>query len=302
MRLRRPRHRVAGGRPGRHQPGRARPRRAPSRRRRPGRDRRRRRAAPLRGLLRRRQGRGHRLRRAGDTIAWTHRPAFISEPGVVLGRLDGNPFQRTLREIAARTTLRYAVNAVMNEEGDATAVAAGDPVAVQASLARAHSAAWLRPVDGVSTSSWPACTRPRATTSTRPRGRRPTPAWPPVRPSPRAASSSSAPSCPTAPATGRASATSRRAPGGRPSPAALIRAACASPWGRAGNGPSSSPACSSATASRSWARPTPPSWSRLGVASFDSVDAALAAEDALLGRRARVLAVADATATVVHAR
>ena len=40
----------------------------------------------------------------------------------------------------------------------------------------------------------------------------------------------------------------------------------------------------------------------LGVAAFDSVDAALAAEEALLGRRARVLAVADATATVVHAR
>jgi len=27
-----------------------------------------------------------------ETIAWTHRPAFISEPGVVLGELGGNPF------------------------------------------------------------------------------------------------------------------------------------------------------------------------------------------------------------------
>ena len=39
----------------------------------------------------------------------------------------------------------------------------------------------------------------------------------------------------------------------------------------------------------------------LGVAAFDSVDAALAAEDARLGRRASVLAVADAMATVVTA-
>ena len=38
----------------------------------------------------------------------------------------------------------------------------------------------------------------------------------------------------------------------------------------------------------------------LGLAAFDSVDAALAAEDARLGRRAGVLAVADAMAAVVH--
>ena len=40
---------------------------------------------------------------------------------------------------------------------------------------------------------------------------------------------------------------------------------------------------------------------RLGVAAFDSVDAALAAEDERLGRRASVLVVADAMATVVTA-
>jgi hypothetical protein len=38
-----------------------------------------------------------------------------------------------------------------------------------------------------------------------------------------------------------------------------------------------------------------------GVAAFDSVDAAVAAAEARLGRRARVLAVADAMATVVRA-
>ena len=39
----------------------------------------------------------------------------------------------------------------------------------------------------------------------------------------------------------------------------------------------------------------------LGVAAFDSVDAALAAEESRLGRSASVLAVADAMATVVTA-
>jgi hypothetical protein len=37
------------------------------------------------------------------------------------------------------------------------------------------------------------------------------------------------------------------------------------------------------------------------VAAFDSVDAALAAEDVRLGRHSSVLAVADAMATVVTA-
>jgi nickel-dependent lactate racemase len=86
---------------------------------------------------------------AGEpTIAWTHRPAFIGAPGVELGRLEGNPFQETLGEIAARTPLRYAVNAVVDEEGRPTALLAGDPARAQASLAGAHRAAWLRPVDG----------------------------------------------------------------------------------------------------------------------------------------------------------
>ena len=86
---------------------------------------------------------------AGEpTIAWTHRPAFIGAPGVDLGRLEGNPFQETLREIAARTPLRYAVNAVVDEEGRPTALLAGDPARAQASLAGAHRTAWLRPVDG----------------------------------------------------------------------------------------------------------------------------------------------------------
>ena len=86
---------------------------------------------------------------AEQTIAWTHRPAFISTPGVELGRLDGNPFRTALREIAARTPLGFAVNAVADEEGHPTSVLAGDPERVQSLLAATHRAAWLRPVDGL---------------------------------------------------------------------------------------------------------------------------------------------------------
>jgi len=86
---------------------------------------------------------------AGEaTIAWTHRPAFIGAAGVELGRLDGNPFQKTLREIAALTPLRFAVNAVVDAAGRPGGVLAGDAVRVQASLAAANHAAWLRQVDG----------------------------------------------------------------------------------------------------------------------------------------------------------
>ncbi len=82
------------------------------------------------------------------TIAGTHRSDFISLPGVRLGQLHGNPFRETLAEIAARTSLRWAVNVVVNEHGETAAVAAGDPDLVQSSLARTHASAWLRAVDG----------------------------------------------------------------------------------------------------------------------------------------------------------
>ncbi|HQG53992.1 MAG TPA: lactate racemase domain-containing protein [Thermoleophilia bacterium] len=82
-----------------------------------------------------------------ETIAWTHRPAFIASPGVELGRLDGNPFQQTLRDVAARTPLAFAVNVVVDEQGRPVTLLAGDPVRVHESLAAAYRAAWLMPVD-----------------------------------------------------------------------------------------------------------------------------------------------------------
>ena len=79
-----------------------------------------------------------------ETIAWTHHPAFISRPGVRVARLRENPFQATLREIAARTPLGWGVNLVV-EEGDAAAVRAGDPASAQEALARDAAPGWLRP-------------------------------------------------------------------------------------------------------------------------------------------------------------
>lgn len=86
---------------------------------------------------------------AGEaTIAWTHSPSFISRPGVELLRLAGNPFQDCLREIAAHSALRFAVNVVADHEGRLVEVAAGDPVAVQEHLAGRHSPTWYRETVG----------------------------------------------------------------------------------------------------------------------------------------------------------
>jgi len=84
---------------------------------------------------------------AEETIAWTHAPAFISRPGVDLLSLEGNPFQDTLREIAAATSLRYAVNAAGADAGAVSRIAAGSPTAVQEALARHLRPACLHEVE-----------------------------------------------------------------------------------------------------------------------------------------------------------
>ena len=79
-----------------------------------------------------------------QTIAWTHHPVFVDQSAVRLCRLDGNPFQETLREIAAYTRLRFALNVVCNAGGGIAGIAAGDPAAVQRRLALEHGTAWIR--------------------------------------------------------------------------------------------------------------------------------------------------------------
>jgi nickel-dependent lactate racemase len=237
-----------------------------------------------------------------ETIAWTHRPAFVSAQGVVVGTLRGNPFHDTLREIAARTPLAWAVNAVMNERGEVAAIAAGDPTAAQASLAQAHRHAWLRAVDG---------------------------------PFDVIVAGVHAPKSHSFYQASRAATYIGLAAGPALSTGGLL-VLCADLSGGAGDGPgeqnfadvlaaAGSPA---ELVARGLREPLGPGGQRafmvarvlerfrmavvgaedaaflepLGVAAFDSVDAAVATAEARLGRRARVLAVADAMATVVSRR
>ena len=234
-----------------------------------------------------------------ETIAWTHRPAFVSAPGVVVGRLTGNPFHGTLREIAVRTPLAWAVNAVMNERGEAAAVAAGDPTAVQAALARAHGRAWLRAVDGPFDVIVAGVHAPKSHDFYQ---------------ASRAATYIGLAASPAL------------ADGG-------LLVLCADLPGGAGDGPGernfadvlAAAATPAELVARGLREPLGPGGQRafvvarvlerfrlavvgaedpgflapLGAAAFDSVDAAVSAAAARLGRRARVLAVADAMATVV---
>jgi lactate racemase len=240
-----------------------------------------------------------------ETIAWTHRPAFVSEPGVTLGELAGNPFQETLREIAARTPLRWAVNLVINERGEAAAVAAGDPVAAQASLARAHSRAWLRPVDGPFDVVVAGVHRPKSDNFYQ---------------ASRAATYIGLAARPAL-AEGGLLVLCADLPGGAGdgpgeqncldvlraarSPAKLVARGLREPLGPGGQ--------RSFVVARVLERfrlgivgATEPGFlaplERLGISAFASVDAAVAAAEERLGRSARVLAVADAMATVVRIR
>jgi nickel-dependent lactate racemase len=237
----------------------------------------------------------------GETIAWTHRPAFISRPGVRVAHLRENPFQTTLREIAARTPLRWGVNLVM-EEGDAAAVCAGDPASVQEALARDAAPGWVRTTaeqydvvvagvhapksDGLYQAS-------RAATYLGLAAR------------PAVADGGLivlAADLPLGPGDGPGERNFLDVLSAAASPAALVARGLREPLGPGGQ--------RSFVVARVLERyrlavagALDPSFleplAHLGVAAFDSVDAALEAEESRLGRPASVLAVADAMATVV---
>jgi lactate racemase len=238
-----------------------------------------------------------------ETIAWTHRPAFISEPGVSVGRLRGNPFQSTLHEIAARTPLGWGVNLVLTE-GGAAAVRAGDPAAVQPALAREAAPAWLRSAgerydavvagvpapksDGLYQAS-------RAATYLGLTAR------------PALVDGGLIVLCaglPLGAGDGPGERNFFEVLAAASSPAELLARGLREPLGPGGQRSFVVArvleryrlAVVGATDARSL---TP--LEHLGVTAFDSVDAALATEDQRLGRRASVLAVADAMATVVSA-
>ncbi|MGC8878018.1 MAG: nickel-dependent lactate racemase [Anaerolineae bacterium] len=65
---------------------------------------------------------------AGEpTIAYTHGIRLTDHPNTRLGRIEGNPFHQTLREIAQRAGLRFILNVALDNQERIVAVRAGDP-------------------------------------------------------------------------------------------------------------------------------------------------------------------------------
>jgi nickel-dependent lactate racemase len=84
---------------------------------------------------------------AGEpVITATHGMRFLEDPGVRLGKIEGNPFHETIREIARRAGLSFCLNVVTDDRGRVVAVAAGDPDAVLADLVEKAAALYTRPI------------------------------------------------------------------------------------------------------------------------------------------------------------
>ena len=79
-------------------------------------------------------------------ITATHGMRFLEDPGVRLGRIEGNPFHQTVDELARRAGLRFCLNVVADDRERVVAVAAGEPAAVLASLVRKAAAIYTRPI------------------------------------------------------------------------------------------------------------------------------------------------------------
>ena len=79
-------------------------------------------------------------------ITATHGMRFLEDPGVRLGRIDGNPFHETVTEIARRAGLRFCLNVVVDDAERVVAVAAGEPDAVLRELVDRASSIYTRPI------------------------------------------------------------------------------------------------------------------------------------------------------------
>jgi nickel-dependent lactate racemase len=64
------------------------------------------------------------------TIGATHGPTYLDQPGTRLGRIEGNPFQRFVRQAGAMTGLRWAVNVGLDAEYRIGDEASGPPAEV----------------------------------------------------------------------------------------------------------------------------------------------------------------------------
>ncbi|MGH2561340.1 MAG: nickel-dependent lactate racemase [Thermomicrobiales bacterium] len=83
---------------------------------------------------------------AGDEIiSYTHGPAMLDLPGTRLGKLDGNPFQETVRRVARAANVGFVGNVVMDDDGHLVGIAYGAPESVQDHLAEEASAMYTVP-------------------------------------------------------------------------------------------------------------------------------------------------------------
>jgi lactate racemase len=188
----------------------------------------------------------------------------------------------------------------MGEGGEASAVAAGDPASVQESLARDHAAAWLRPVTTLFDVVVAGIHAPKSDNFYQ-ASRAATYICLAARPA--LAEGGLVVLCAGLPDGAGAGPGERNCAAvlaGAASPADLLRRGMTEPLGPGGQ--------RAFVLARVLERfhvavagaHEPEFLEPLGVAAFDSVDAAVAAAESRLGRRARVLAVADAMATVVR--
>lgn len=74
-----------------------------------------------------------------DVIAWTHGPAMLDHPGTRLAKLEGNPFQDAVREVARRAGLAFVANVVKNTAGEIVEIGYGSFEAVHDHLAQRAS-------------------------------------------------------------------------------------------------------------------------------------------------------------------
>ncbi len=81
------------------------------------------------------------------TIGLTHGPQFLDQPGVRLGRIDGNPFQQFVRDAAQAIGVKFVVNVVLDGEGRSIAVRAGGAIAVHDELVAIARSVYEVPIE-----------------------------------------------------------------------------------------------------------------------------------------------------------
>jgi nickel-dependent lactate racemase len=81
------------------------------------------------------------------TIGLTHGPQFLDRSGVRLGQIESNPFQQFVREAARAIGLKFVVNVVLDGNGEAIAVQAGDPIAVHDALVAVARSVYEVPIE-----------------------------------------------------------------------------------------------------------------------------------------------------------